>query len=96
MPPEQIHHGTPRYRCEDRPGKPADCCTSARLRNNGKAVIRLDGHSGQREHHTREDVDDNLLVDGGDLPRPFRPTAKNKIPTQEASDEGVVWAYAGY
>lgn len=57
-----------------------------------QAVVawRLDGEFGQREHHTGEDVDDDLLVDGaaGALA-----VAKDPVSAEQTREKGM---YAGF
>lgn len=42
-------------------------------------MTRLDCEAGQGENDAREDVDDDLLVDGGDLARALGAGAEDKV-----------------
>ena len=52
----------------------------------------LDGDAGEGEDHAREDVDDDLLVDRGDLAGAFGAATEDKVATNETTQEGVVRA----
>lgn len=64
---EDQHHQAPRHRGEDRPCVVADLRLQRLGRDDGQAVARLDGEARQGEGNAREDVDDDLLADGGDF-----------------------------
>ena len=67
MPPEEVHHHSPRQRRERRPRVVADLRAQRLLGDDGEARARLDGYAREGEDDAREDVDDDLLADGGDF-----------------------------
>jgi hypothetical protein len=52
----------------------------------------MDQNPGEREHGAREDVDDNLLVDGRDLACAGGAPAEDEVAAKETGEEGVVGA----
>lgn len=51
------------------------------------------GETCQCEDHSREYINDNLLVDRGDFAAPGRSAAEDEVAANKAGDEGVVRAY---
>ena len=89
---KQIHHHAPADAGKDRPGVVANGGAGTGLRHAGEAVAGLDGQPRQREHDSRKDVDDDLLVDARHLARAPRPLAKDEVAAQQAGHEGVIGA----
>lgn len=61
---EDEHDEPPRQRRKSRPGVVADLGVQRLGRDEREPVARLDGQARQGQGHAREDVDDDLLVDG--------------------------------
>lgn len=89
---EEVHNKSPAGGGEDGPGVVADGRGPPGLGDEGQAVAGLDGDAGEGEDDAREDVDDDLLVDGRDLARPQGPAAKDKVAAEKAGNKGVVGA----
>ena len=66
---EELHDGGPRHAGEDGPGVVANGVTPHRFRHAGEADPGLDRQPRECEHHAREHVDHDLLVDARDLAR---------------------------
>lgn len=88
---EQMHDHGPTERCKDRPGVVAYRHRLPVLRDDRQPNTRLDGQAREREHHPREDVDDDLLVHGRDLAGPG-PAPEDEVAAEQPGEEAVVLA----
>lgn len=70
---EEVHDEAPGGGGEDGPGVARDEGGGPLPRHEGQAAARRHRQPRQRQHHAREDVDDDLLVHAGDLARPRAP-----------------------
>lgn len=93
---EYQHHQTPRHRGEHGPCVVADLRVQRLGRDDGQAVARLDGEARQGEGNAREDVDDNLLADGGDFAVALGALAEDDVAAEKAGEEGVEGACWGW
>lgn len=93
MPPEEVHHHGPGQRREGRPGVVADLRAQRLLGDDGEARAGLDGYTRESEDDAREDVDDDLLADGGDFARALGAAAEDDVSSQEARKEGIVGSW---
>ena len=83
---EEPHDARPAQRREDRP-RPV---LHARAHLRAQQARLLDRQLGQPEHHAREHVDGDLLVDRG-----LHTAAEDDVPADQAGDEGVVRGLLG-
>lgn len=86
---EQQHDQAPRHRGEHRPCVVADLRMQRLGRDDGQAVARLDREARQGESNACEDVDDDLLADGGDFAVALGALAEDEVAAQEAREEGI-------
>lgn len=109
--PEQVHDHAPADAREDGPGVVAHGRADGLPGDHGQrervglvAVVvvvapgdggGLDGQPRQGQDDAREDVDDDLLVDAGDLARGAGAPAEDEVAAQEARDQGVVGPLLG-
>ncbi|EAQ89248.1 hypothetical protein CHGG_05867 [Chaetomium globosum CBS 148.51] len=90
-----MHDQRPRRARKQRPGRGGDGRARLGRRHHGQPDAGLHGQPRQRQHHAREDVDDDLLVDAGDFARARRPAPEDDVPAEEAGEEAVVGAWMG-
>lgn len=89
IPPENPHDQSPAHGCKHGPR-----IISYFIRDLGTAddaCRRPDQDARQCDGDTRENVDDDLLIDGGDPAGTWRAPAEDEIAAEEAREEGVVW-----
>lgn len=89
---EQQHHHAPAQRRERRPRVVRDLAAQRLPGHAGKTRAGLDGEPREGEDDAGEDVDDDLLVDGGDVARAAGAAAEDEVAAEEAGEEGVVGA----
>lgn len=89
---EEVHDGGPAGGGEDGPGvvRYAGGHLLARHEGEARTPLGLDGEPGEREHHAREHVDDDLLVDARDLAALLGAPPEDGVPAQQPGGEGVV------
>lgn len=90
MPLEQVHNRRPRDAGKHGPGVVADGGAGAGVGDGRQALAGLHGQAGQRQHHARKHVDDDLLVDARDLARAPRALPEDDVAAQQAGEEAVV------
>lgn len=79
---EQHHDGAPAQTRKRRPRVVVDLGVQRLARHEGEAVSGLDGESRRGQTYPREDVDDDLLVDRGDLARSWGAAAEDEVAAQ--------------
>jgi hypothetical protein len=88
MPPKHIHDSGPTEARKNRPGILAHTIGNLSIAYELPATVArppiLNGQLGQRKHHARKDVDDNLLVDAALAAR------EDGIPANQPGYEAVV------
>lgn len=88
---EYQHDGGPGEGGKGGPGVLVDLGVQGLGRDEGEADAGLDGDAGEGEGGARKDVDDDLLVDGGDFAGAC-PAAEDEVAADEAAKEGIVCA----
>src|SRR5688572_29825610 len=91
--PEQQHHHAPRQARERGPCVVADLGTQRLSGDDGEAGAGLDGEACEGESYAGEDVDDDLLVDGGDAASAFGAGAEDEVAADETAEEAIVRTY---
>lgn len=90
--PEQQHDHGPRQAGEGGPRVVADLAAQGLVGDDGEADAGLDGEARKGEGDAGEDVDDDLLVDGGDAAGALGAGAEDEVAADEAAEEAVVGA----
>ena len=86
IPSKQPHHQPPTHRRKNRPRIPHQPLLHLRRQSQPAGPLALHTEFRKAEHHPREDIDDNLLVDGA-LARSA--AAEDIVAAQQAGEEGV-------